>query len=145
MGQHQSTLLRELMTVALAAGLRGEARIDAVQSSDLAEALGSGDVAVLGTPRVLALAETATVAAVAPALAAEETSVGVSVRLRHLAPTLLGAWVTASAELVACERRRLQFRVEVRDAGGLIAEGEIERAIVNRASFLAAAQARTSK
>jgi fluoroacetyl-CoA thioesterase len=133
------------MTVPLVAGLRGEARLDSVQPGDLASALGSGDVAVLGTPRVLALAEAATLDAVVPALAADETSVGVSVRLRHLAPTTLGGWVVASAELVACERRRLQFRIQVRDLGGLVAEGEIERAIVKRASFLAAAQARASQ
>ena len=131
------------MAVPLSPGLRGEARIDRVEPSDLAQALGSGDVPVLGTPRMVALAEAATVAAVAPALEADQTSVGVSVRLRHLAPTLLGAWVVASAELVACERRRLHFQVEVRDAGGLVADGEIERAVVDRATFLASARART--
>lgn len=130
------------MTLPLEPGLRGDARIDSVGVADLAEALGSGDVAVLGTPRVVALAEAASVAAVAPALEPAQTSVGVSVRLRHLAPTLLGAWVVASAELVACERRRLQFRVEVRDAGGVVADGEIERVVVDRASFVANARAR---
>ena len=36
-----------------------------VTEADTAQSLGSGDVPVLGTPRVLALAETATVAATA--------------------------------------------------------------------------------
>jgi hypothetical protein len=61
-----------------------------VTEADTAAAVGSGDVPVLATPRVLALAERATVAAVARALAAGATTVGVRVELDHLRPARSG-------------------------------------------------------
>jgi fluoroacetyl-CoA thioesterase len=61
-----------------------------VTEADTAAALGSGEVPVLATPRVLALAERATVAAVADALAAGATTVGTRVELDHLAPARSG-------------------------------------------------------
>ena len=132
------------MTEALAPGLRGRAVLPAVREGDLASSLGSGDVPVLGTPRVLALAEEATVAALRGVLPPDQTSVGTEMRLRHLAPTPPGARVEATAELLAVEGRRLRFRVEVRDPAGLVAEGEIARVVVERAGFLDGSRARVS-
>ena len=62
-----------------------------VTEADTAAAVGSGDMPVLATPRVLALAERATVAAVAGALEAGATTVGTRVELDHLAPSPVGA------------------------------------------------------
>ena len=50
---------------------------------DTATALGSGDVAVLATPRLLAWLEAATVAAAADVVGPGETSVGTRVELEH--------------------------------------------------------------
>ncbi|MGH3742746.1 MAG: thioesterase family protein, partial [Micromonosporaceae bacterium] len=47
-----------------------------VGDADTAQTLGSGDVPVLGTPRVLALCEAATVAATASQLPGDSTTVG---------------------------------------------------------------------
>ena len=58
-----------------------------VSDADTAPALASGDMPVLATPRLLALCEEATVAAVAPFLEQEETTVGSRVELEHLAPS----------------------------------------------------------
>ena len=77
------------MTQALEPGLEGSVGMT-VGPADLASALGSGDVAVLGTPRLVALAEAATVAALAGVLDPGRTSVGTRVDLRHLAPTVEG-------------------------------------------------------
>ena len=49
-------------------------------------ALRSGDVPVLGTPRVIALAEQATVEAVDGQLPEGRTTVGYQVQLAHLSP-----------------------------------------------------------
>src|SRR5664280_1643865 len=68
-----------------------------VTAADTAAQLGSGDVAVLGTPRVLALMERATVQAVARSLEPGETTVGVSAHLEHLAASPVGAAVDAEA------------------------------------------------
>ena len=121
------------MTV-LQTGLTGTAEL-VVGEQDLAIALGSGDVAVMGTPRMVALAEAATVAAIDGALEPGRTSVGTHVDMRHLAPSPIGRTVKARAVLSRCEGKLLAFSVEVHDDGGLVGEGTIERVIVNREKF----------
>ncbi|HET6817563.1 MAG TPA: hotdog domain-containing protein [Mycobacteriales bacterium] len=106
-----------------------------VSEDDTAIALGSGDVGVLGTPRVVALCEEATVAAVRDALAPDETTVGVRVEVEHLRPSLPGATVTATATLEAVEGRRLRFAVAAEEEGQLVARGTVDRALVSRALF----------
>ncbi len=108
----------------------------AVTSQDTAVALRSGDVEVLGTPRVVALAEEASVAAVRSELAEGTTTVGYRVQLDHLAPTAVGGEVRAEAVLETIESRRLTFRVTVSDSRGLVAAGKVTRVIVDRARFL---------
>jgi predicted thioesterase len=107
-----------------------------------AEALGSGDVPVLGTPAVLTLAEEAAVAALAGRLDEGSTTVGSWVELHHLAPTPVGARVSATATLVAVEGRRLTFDVTVADPAGAVAEVRHTRAMVPREPFLATARSR---
>ncbi len=111
-----------------------------VTSDDTALALGSGDVPVLGTPRVVALAEQASVEAVADELHANATTVGYQVQLTHLAPTPVGGKVTAEATLESVEGRRLTFRVSVNDSRGLVAAGRITRVVVERERFIERAQ-----
>jgi fluoroacetyl-CoA thioesterase len=107
-----------------------------VTDADTAQALGSGDVPVLGTPRVLALAEAATVAATAVRLDAGWTTVGTRVELDHRAPTPVGRTVRADATLAKVDGRRLLFEVVVRDGEVTVAEGRVERVLVNRHRFL---------
>lgn len=108
-----------------------------VTESDTARALGSGDVDVLGTPRVLALAEAATVRAAAASLSPGQTSVGSRVELDHLAPSGVGATVEAAATLVDRSGRRLTFDVRVTQGDRTVATGRITRAIVDRDRFQA--------
>jgi predicted thioesterase len=105
-----------------------------------AVALGSGDVPVLGTPAVLALAERAACAAIEGRLADGETSVGSSVELNHLAPTPVGATVTAWARLTGSEDRKLGFEFSLSDGSGQIARGTHTRIIVKREDFLRTAR-----
>ena len=107
-----------------------------VADDDTALALKTGDVPVLATPRVVTLAEEATVNAVEGELADGTTSVGYRVQLDHLAPTAVGGHVRAEATLEAIEGRRLNFRVSVSDGHGLVAAGRITRVIVERSRFL---------
>jgi fluoroacetyl-CoA thioesterase len=90
----------------------------------------------LATPRVLALAEQATVAAVAGALEAGATTVGVRVELDHLAPSPVGADLQVQAVLERVAGRRLQFAVRLRDGGRPVASGLITRVVVDAATFL---------
>src|ERR1700724_4628105 len=108
----------------------------AVTDRDTALALASGDVEVLATPRVVGLAEEATVRPVQDELDDGTTTVGYRVQLDHLAPTAVGGEVRAEATLEAIESRRLTFRVAVSDAHGLVAAGRLTRVVVDRAHFL---------
>ncbi|MEV5819567.1 hotdog domain-containing protein [Micromonospora harpali] len=111
-----------------------------VTDADTALGVGSGDVAVLGTPRVVALAEAATVAATAGALPPDGTTVGTRVELDHLAPTPVGRTVVAQARLTDVDGRRLGFEVTVTDdAGQSVARGRVERVLVDRRRFAARA------
>jgi fluoroacetyl-CoA thioesterase len=107
-----------------------------VEESDTANAFRSGDVPVLATPRVVALAEEATVEALAGALPPGKTTVGYGVQLTHLAPSAIGANVTAEVVLESVEGRRLVFRVSVTDGRGLVAAGYVTRVVVERERFL---------
>src|SRR5262245_13208827 len=85
-----------------------------VSGTDTALAVGSGDVPVLATPRVLALAEAATVAATSGALPDGATSVGTRVELDHLVASPVCATIAAEAVLSTVDGRRLEFAVTVR-------------------------------
>jgi predicted thioesterase len=119
----------------LPTGLVGSAELK-VADADTAVALHSGDVLVLGTPRLVALAEEATIVAVADALGPGETTVGMRVQLDHLSPSPVGSMVTAEASLDRVEGRRLVFNVSVRDERGLVAAGKITRVVVDRQRFM---------
>lgn len=106
-----------------------------VEVADTALALGSGDVPVLGTPRVLALLEQATVDAVAHSLPAESTTVGARVEIEHLLPSAVGDRVVASATLADVQGRRLTFEVRLTERGRLLASGSIVRVVAERRRF----------
>lgn len=119
----------------LTPGLTAQVKLT-VTDADTAQALGSGDVPVLGTPRVLALAEAATVTATATRMPADTTTVGTVVQLEHRAPTPVGRTVVAHAELAAVDGRRLRFTVTVTDGDTQVARGTVERVVVDRHSFV---------
>jgi predicted thioesterase len=106
-----------------------------VGHDDTAIAMGSGDVEVLATPRIVALVEAAAVATLAGRLPDSHTSVGTHVSLDHLAPSPIGAEVTARATVTAVDDRRVTFAVEAHMSETLIAHGEHVRAVVRRAGF----------
>ena len=109
-----------------------------VTDADTAAALGSGDLPVLGTPRLLAWAEEATCAAVAPHLDGSSSSVGTGIRLDHTRPSPLRTTVQVSAELAGVDGRRLRFEVSAAHQDGeVVARGEVTRTMVDRARFLA--------
>ena len=116
-------------------GLSAEVEL-VVADADTAVALRSGEVPVLGTPRVVALCEEASVAALAGRLEAGETTVGHTVQLDHVAPTKVGTTIRAEATLLKVNGRRLTFSVSVSDARGLVAAGKVTRVIVDAERFM---------
>jgi fluoroacetyl-CoA thioesterase len=116
-------------------GLRAALRCT-VTEADTAAALGSGEVPVLATPGCWPWPRRATVAAVAGALDAAATTVGVRVELEHLAPSPVGADLEVEAVLEWVDGRRLQFAVRVGDGDRTVASGHITRVVVDTAAFL---------
>jgi fluoroacetyl-CoA thioesterase len=110
-----------------------------VTDADTAQSLGSGDVPVLGTPRVLALAEAATVAATARQLPSGVTTVGTRAEVEHRVPSPVGRHVTALATLAKVDGRKLLFEVTVRDGEDLVAEVLVERIMLDRQRFISKA------
>ena len=145
----------------MAAGLRATVR-HVVTEADTAIEAGSGDVPVLATPRLLALAEAACVAALESHLDEGMTSVGTGVGLEHRQASPVGAEIEVEAELTELTGRRLVFGFVARhvrpadggaagggpaggdpdgDAGLVVGGGTVERIVVDRAAFLARAGA----
>lgn len=116
-------------------GLSAEVEL-VVTAADTAVALRSGEVPVLGTPRVVAVCEEASVAALAGHLQPGETTVGHTVQLDHVAPTRVGTTIRAEATLLKVNGRRLTFSVSVSDARGLVAAGKVTRVVVDAERFM---------
>ena len=111
-----------------------------VSDADTAIAMRSGDVPVLGTPRLVALCEEACCLAVKEHLDDSDTTVGMRVQLDHLAPTAVGMTVTAEVTLEKVEGRRLTFTASASDPHGLVGAGKITREVVERERFLKKAE-----
>lgn len=119
----------------LETGLSAEVRLQ-VTEADTALAMGSGSVAVLATPRVLALCEEASMLAIVGCLDPGQTSVGMQVQLDHVQPTAIGYEVRAEATVEAIKGRRILFTVNAHDDRGLVAAGRITRVLVDAERFL---------
>lgn len=107
-----------------------------VTGTDTAAAVGSGDVDVLATPRVVALCEQATVEAIRPLVGEGQTSVGFRIEITHLVPVLVGRTVVASAALERIDGNRFVFNVTVNDDCGLVAAGKVTRVMVDAGAFM---------
>lgn len=108
-----------------------------VSAADTAEALGSGSLPVLATPRLLAWCEAVTCAAIDPTLAAGTTSVGTRVELEHRAASPVGSDVTVSAAASYVDGRLHRFTVAAHHPDGkVVATAEITRVVVDSESFL---------
>lgn len=108
-----------------------------VNEGNTAEFIGSGDMAVLATPAMVALMENAAMMAVALHLGESETTVGSMISTTHLKPSKVGRSISAIAELTEVEGRKLVFKISAYDGETLIGEGDHVRFVVNREKFLA--------
>jgi predicted thioesterase len=109
---------------------------DIVTDNNTALSVGSGSLAVYATPAMLALIEKAACEAMNGILDEAETTVGTLLNVKHIAATPVGMKVSATAELIERDGRRLVFKVEANDECGRIGEGIHERFIVNSEKFI---------
>jgi predicted thioesterase len=94
-----------------------------------------GMPAVLSTPNLIGILERTARQALVPFLAPDERSVGVELDLRHLAPTPLGATVTATARVIGVTGRFVDFQIEARDEQELLIRGVHKRAVIRTSAF----------
>lgn len=112
-----------------------------VSDADTAAVLGSGSLAVLGTPRLAAWMEEAACACLAGRLdpapdGSETTTVGVALNLKHLAATPVGLTVTVTATVTAVDARRVSFAIEATDGVDVIGTAEHDRMTVFADRFM---------
>jgi fluoroacetyl-CoA thioesterase len=121
----------------VAVGLRAElTRL--VHKADTALSVGSGDLEVLATPRLIAWAEAASCAAVAAALDPRQTTVGTRMVFQHLRGSPVHQQVRVNARLAHVDGRLLRFDVTAESVahGALLAHGELTRVVVSRDRFM---------
>ena len=106
-----------------------------VDESHLASTVGNIGVDVLATPMITVMFETAATDALLPVMKEGEISVGTRILVRHFKPTPPGLKVEATVTLREAAGIRYLFDVEVYDEVELVADGEIERAIIDRDRF----------
>jgi predicted thioesterase len=115
-------------------GAKGERKL-LVTSESAITFLGLEGPRVLSTPHMIGHMELTSRNAVLPLLEVGFDTVGTHVDVYHLAAAPIGAVVTFTAEVVAVDGRRIQFRVEAWDETEKIGEGTHERAVINVAKF----------
>lgn len=107
-----------------------------VTDNDTAIALGSGNLPVLATPRMMALMENAAMLCVANELPEGSTTVGGHIESSHLKPSKVGAEVSATATLTKVDGKKLYFDVKAEMDGVIIGEGTHLRFIVDKEKFM---------
>lgn len=90
-----------------------------------------GEFKVFSTPSMCLLAEMASHKLAAPYLKPGQGQVGLTVNIRHMAPTPIGKMVRAEVELTAIDRRKLSFHVKIFDDVEQVGEVDHERFVID--------------
>ena len=106
-----------------------------VESKHAIDFTDGGMPPVLCTPWLIWFLEHAALEALKPWLEQGESTVGLEIEVRHLAPTPLGHSVTCMARIIQVEDRRITFQVEARDEMELIARGVHRRQVIRVEGF----------
>ena len=109
-----------------------------VGEDDTAIAVGSGDLAVLATPRLVAWCEAAACAAIADSMPEGQTSVSTRVQFEHLVASPVGESVSATATVGYVDGRLVRFEVVASHSrdGKVVGHGEATRVVIDRERFL---------
>ena len=116
-----------MATDRLAPGLKAE--ISATVDDQLVVKHMGGE-GVLSTPSMIGLMERAAIAAVQAQLPAGHTTVGFEVNVKHFGATPKGKTVTARAELLEIDGRKLRFKIEAHDEEKKVGDGTHRRAVI---------------
>ena len=98
--------------------------------------MGSGDLPVLATPAILALMENASMLAVSNELSDGQTTVGGYIESSHLSPSKIGDIVSATAEVIKVDGKKIEFKVSAYSGETLLGEGKHLRFVVDKERFM---------
>jgi len=115
---------------------------EVVTEENTALALRSGSLKVFATPAMIRLIEKSAADLVEKNLPLELTSVGISIKINHTAPTPIGMKIRAEVKIISVEGRKIIFDVAAFDERGEIGRGSHERFIVDRKKFQSKADAK---
>ena len=101
-----------------------------------AKEIGSGELPVLATPYLIALAEETAWRSVAEYLEEGQGTVGTKIEFSHVSATPVSMKIWCESTLTEIDRRRLVFSFKVFDQCGLIGEGTHERFIIDNGRFM---------
>lgn len=107
-----------------------------VSEANTAKTMKSGSLDVFATPAMCALMEEAAVNAVQAELNEGETTVGTKLTITHDAPSALGKAISAKAEVLSVDNRRISFSVAAYEGDKVIGQGSHERFIINGERFM---------
>lgn len=111
-------------------------KIFTVKESETADAVGSGGLPVLSTPHMIAYMENTAMTLMASELNEEDTSVGMEINVKHLAPTALNKTVSVKAKQTDKSGKVFTYEIEAYVDEELIGTATHKRAIVNREKFM---------
>ena len=107
-----------------------------VEHKDTAAVYGSGSLEVFATPAMIALMEKTCLESVNSKIGEGNTTVGISVNIKHLKASPVGAVIRCDAKLIEVDRKRLVFEVQCFEGESLIGEGIHERFVVDSQRFM---------
>ena len=107
-----------------------------VEHKDTAAVYGSGSLEVFATPAMIAMMEKTCLECVNDKIGEGNTTVGISVNIKHLKASPIGATIRCEAKLIEVDRRRLVFEVKCLEGETVVGEGLHERFIVDSQKFM---------
>ena len=117
---------------------------ETVTEKNVASALGSGSLDVYATPAMARLMEYTAARSLDGLLEDGQTTVGISLNLKHTSATPVGCIVVCESELISIEGKKLCFQIDVEDDFGSIGSSVHERFIVDRQTFMQKAENKLS-
>ena len=108
-----------------------------IKNENSAENMGSGDLAVLSTPSLVAFMENAAKNYLNKFLPEELGSVGSNININHIAPTLIGKSITVRGKITEVIKEKIiKFSIEAYEKDKKIGDAEHTRVIINNTKFL---------
>ena len=108
-----------------------------IKNENSAENMGSGDLAVLSTPSLVAFMENAAKNYLNKFLPEEIGSVGSNININHIAPTLIGNSITVRGKITEVIKEKIiKFSIEAYEKDKKIGDAEHTRVIINNTKFL---------